>query len=32
VQWFEADPVRMVIDEKNNDFVETVLKAYKGKD
>ena len=30
VQWFEADPSRMVIDEGNNSFIETVLKAYKG--
>jgi len=30
VQWFEADPSRMVIDEGNNSFIDTVLKAYKG--
>jgi nucleoside-diphosphate-sugar epimerase len=29
VQWFEADPSRMVIDEGNNRFMDTVLKAYK---
>ena len=30
VQWFEADPSRMVIDEGNNSFIDTVLKAYQG--
>lgn len=30
VQWFEADPSRMVIDEGNNSFIDTVLTAYKG--
>jgi len=30
VKWFEADPARMVIDEGNNSFIETVLKAYRG--
>ena len=30
VKWFEADPSRMVIDEGNNSFIDTVLKAYKG--
>jgi len=30
IQWFEADPSRMVIDEGNNRFIDTVLKAYKG--
>jgi nucleoside-diphosphate-sugar epimerase len=29
VEWFEADPARMVIDEENNKFIDTVLKAYK---
>lgn len=29
VEWFEADPSRMVIDEANNKFIDTVLKAYK---
>ncbi len=28
VEWFEADPSRMVIDEGNNKFIETVLQAY----
>jgi nucleoside-diphosphate-sugar epimerase len=31
VQWFEADPSRMVIDEGNNRLIDTVLKAYRGK-
>ena len=30
VQWFEADPSRMVIDEGNNRLIDTVLKAYRG--
>ena len=30
VQWFEAEPSRMVIDEGNNSFIDAVLKAYKG--
>jgi len=30
VKWFEADPARMVIDEGNNRFIDTVLKAYRG--
>jgi nucleoside-diphosphate-sugar epimerase len=30
VQWFEADPSRMVIDEGNNDFIDNVIKAYRG--
>ncbi|KPL15596.1 MAG: NAD-dependent dehydratase [Bacteroides sp. SM23_62] len=30
VQWFEADPSRMVIDEGNNSFIDTILKAYRG--
>ncbi len=30
VQWFEADPSRMVIDDANNNFIDTVLKAYRG--
>ena len=30
VKWFEADPARMVIDEGNNSFIDTVLKAYRG--
>ncbi len=29
VEWFEADPSRMVIDEENNKFIDTVLKAYR---
>lgn len=29
VEWFEADPARMVIEEKNNDFIDAVLKAYR---
>jgi nucleoside-diphosphate-sugar epimerase len=29
VEWFEADPARMVIDKGNNDFIDKVLKAYK---
>ena len=29
VQWFEADPARMVIDESNNRFMDTVLEAYR---
>ena len=31
VKWFEADPARMVIDEGNNSFIDTVLKAYRGR-
>jgi nucleoside-diphosphate-sugar epimerase len=31
IQWFEAHPSRMVIDEGNNRFIETVLKAYSGR-
>lgn len=31
IEWFEADPARMVIDEGNANFIETVLKAYKAK-
>jgi len=30
VQWFEAYPSRMVIDEGNNRLIDTVLKAYRG--
>jgi len=30
VKWFEADPSRMVIDQGNNDLIDTILKAYKG--
>jgi nucleoside-diphosphate-sugar epimerase len=30
VQWFETDPSRMVIDEGNNSFIDTILKAYRG--
>jgi nucleoside-diphosphate-sugar epimerase len=30
MKWFEADPARMVIDEGNNSFIDTVLKAYRG--
>lgn len=30
-QWFEADPSRMVIDQGNNKFIDTVLEAYKNK-
>jgi nucleoside-diphosphate-sugar epimerase len=30
VQWFEADPSRLVIDEGNNNFIDTVLKEYRG--
>jgi 2-hydroxy-3-keto-5-methylthiopentenyl-1-phosphate phosphatase len=30
VQWFEADPSRMVIDDGNNNFIDTVLEAYRG--
>lgn len=29
LEWFEADPSRMVIDKGNNDFIETVLNEYK---
>jgi nucleoside-diphosphate-sugar epimerase len=29
VQWFEADPARMVINEENNHFIDSVLKAYR---
>ena len=29
VKWFEADPLRMAIDDGNNDFIDKVLKAYK---
>lgn len=28
VKWFEADPKRMVIDEGNNNFIDTVITAY----
>jgi nucleoside-diphosphate-sugar epimerase len=31
VQWFEADPSRMVINERNNDFIDKVLDAYRSK-
>ena len=30
VNWFEADPSRMVIDEGNNRFIDAVLQAYRG--
>ncbi|MFW5878062.1 MAG: SDR family oxidoreductase [bacterium] len=30
VEWFEADPSRMVIDEGNNNFINEVIKAYQG--
>lgn len=30
VQWFEADPARMVIDEGNNQLLDAFLKAYEG--
>ena len=30
IKWFEADPGRMVIDAGNNNFIDTVIKAYKG--
>jgi nucleoside-diphosphate-sugar epimerase len=30
VDWFEADPKRMVIDEGNNSFIDTVLNEYLG--
>jgi len=30
VKWFEAEPSRMIIDEGNNKFIDTVLKAYQG--
>lgn len=29
VKWFEAEKSRMVIDEKNNSFIDKVLEAYK---
>ena len=29
VEWFESDPSRMIIDQANNDFMDTVLSAYK---
>lgn len=29
VEWFEEDASRMVIDDGNNHFIDTVLKAYK---
>lgn len=29
LEWFEADPSRMVIDDGNNNFLDTVLNAYK---
>jgi nucleoside-diphosphate-sugar epimerase len=31
IEWFEADPARMVIEEGNNNFIDTVLQSYKGK-
>jgi nucleoside-diphosphate-sugar epimerase len=31
VKWFEADRSRMVINEANNDFIDSVLRAYKHK-
>ena len=30
VEWFEADPSRMLIDEGNNKFIDEVIKAYPG--
>lgn len=30
VEWFEAVPSRMVIDEGNNRFIDEVIKAYQG--
>lgn len=29
VEWFEAEPSRMVINKENNDFIDKVLQAYK---
>jgi len=29
IEWFEADPSRIVINKGNNDFIDTVIKAYK---
>ncbi len=31
VEWFEADPSRMLIKEENNDFIDKVIEAYKKK-
>ena len=31
VQWFEADPSRMQINEENNNFMDSLLEAYRGK-
>lgn len=31
VEWFEADPSRMVIKAENNDFIDKVIEAYKKK-
>ncbi|HOO83136.1 MAG TPA: NAD-dependent epimerase/dehydratase family protein [Prolixibacteraceae bacterium] len=28
IEWFEADPQRMVIDQSNNDFIDKVLARY----
>ncbi len=30
VNWFESDPSRMIINGDNNNFMDAVLKAYKG--
>jgi nucleoside-diphosphate-sugar epimerase len=30
LKWYEADHERMVIDENNNNFIDTVIKAYEG--
>ena len=30
VEWFEKNPKRMVIDENNNNFIETVIEKYSG--
>lgn len=31
IEWFEADPARMVIVEESNNFIDTVIKRYKEK-
>ena len=31
VEWFEADPSRMVINKDNNDFLDKVIEAYRKK-
>lgn len=30
VKWFESDPSRMVIEDANNNFIDAVIKAYRG--